>query len=1228
MHDIFIWHKPTCEQEIKEIKNQFPFANTVEGNWIEAFKTSAQESKTRYFWLLDPANNHSDFDFRWEPVPWESTHTHTFANQYQRLSGTVLGNRKQILDCIDIISDVGTIPNLHFHDQTIIRVESHDCFDIIDGDYITAIKIGARKSTTDFYWILDPGNNHDNLDMNWVPDKFEEKHTWAFSNEYQTVSGTMLLNKKSIMETQIMGFEDIPNLHTHSNKLQSNEQKKQVFFYDHTTDFIDFVKEAAQHSDSTLFWILDFNNDHSNFDMEWRPELWESKDTHIFSNQYQKFSYTMLVNKNSILKNITNITSIDNLPNAHYRDDIILQKNVYHDKFIIADNSTTGQNEIKKLQTLYPNIKIIDGTLVNAINQGAELSTTRQFWIIDPCNNHDNFDFGWVPEAWNDKDSWSFGNEYQVVTGTMLLNKEQIQTKTINTFNDIPFLNYHTKIKLQKTKGQYDIFVMEDYKNAEELEKIIKQFPDANLIPENSYESAYNKAQALSSTKHFWLLDPANSHNNLDFDWMPAPWEQNTVHAFGNQYQNFSATVLGNKDVEATNLKFHKEMKLTIGQGQKDIFYYTSDQDFITRLKQCAEQATSRHFWLLDKSTDNDKLDLDWVPAPWELDHTHAFGNQYQKFSHTVFAHTDTIKNNLDVIKDFDTIPNIHFHDDVTLTKTVQSYNIFVYQPTGVDCSAELLYLNETFDNVQVIENMQYIGALLIAAATSQTKHFWFIDPQNNHKNFDFNWMPPLWERDHVHAFPSEYQKYSGTVLGHKDSILALYDKIKSYRDILNLHFHDDIPLTRNKGLTEVWWLDCNNDNKLPIVDAELKTTRFFGDWFSTIKRIANKTKQDFFWVAGGMNNYDSFDFNWVPQAWEYDALHCFSTGTQEYGDTFYVNRKTFLEQADKIEKLKHFNYIHYYNIDTIQREQYPVYEFELGKAQTVLQAVDTTSDYFWLVNKTCSPKTIPDYVPEYWHDRQIHAFGDHQDMMLIPQQAKTVVKNQLYDYPHVKLHTAGIYHKPMDIVFVSYDEVNAESNWKLLSQKFPRAKRVDKVEGQLTALKQAAEMCDTPFVFYVFGKNKIDDNFKFDFQPDRLSNPKNYIFYAHNEVLNYAYGHGSILLYDREWLLAQTDETIGIDITLSHELEVIPEVSSTICFDDAWSAWRTAFRESYKLAQSDNATDKYRLKLWCSSDKTEFGKYSKDGANKGKDYYTNNPNDVRINDWSFLKEIFKEAWE
>ena len=630
----------------------------------------------------------------------------------------------------------------------------------------------------------------------------------------------------------------------------------------------------------------------------------------------------------------------------------------------------------------------------------------------------------------------------------------------------------------------------------------------------------------------------------------------------------------------------------------------------------------------MDKSTDNDKLDLDWVPAPWELDHTHAFGNQYQKFSHTVFAHTDTIKNSLDIIKDFNTIPNIHFHDDVTLTKTVQSYDIFVYQPTGVDCSAELLYLSETFDNVQVIENMQYIGALLIAAATSQTKHFWFIDPQNDHKNFDFNWMPPLWERDHVHAFPNEYQKYSGTVLGHKDSILALYDKIKTYRDILNLHFHDDIPLKRNKGLTEVWWLDCNNNNKSPIVDAELKTTRFFGDWFSTIKRIANKTKQDFFWVAGGMNNYDLFDFNWVPQAWEYDALHCFRTGTQEYGDTFYVNRKTFLEQADKIEKLKHFNYIHYYNVDTIRREQYPVYKFDLGTAQTVLQTVDTQSDYFWLVNRTCDTEQVPNYVPEYWHDRHIHAFGEYQDIMLIPQQAKTVVSNQLYDYPHVKLHKANVSHKPMDIVFISYDEPGARLRFEKLQKNFPRAKWCKDIKGQTQAYHTAANMSDTDYFFAVFPKIDIVDDFKFDFQPDRLRKPCHYIFDCHNEVIDCTYGHDGVILYNKQ-LVLETDSP-GLDFTLSKTVTSIPILSAVSKLEETpLLAWRTAFREVIKLKlQEPTMSSKYRLKKWLAMGKGMNATWVHRGANDAVEFIEQGNDAKQSYDFEYIKKYFEDKYE
>lgn len=44
------------------------------------------------------------------------------------------------------------------------------------------------------------------------------------------------------------------------------------------------------------------------------------------------------------------------------------------------------------------------------------------------------------------------------------------------------------------------------------------------------------------------------------------------------------------------------------------------------------------------------------------------------------------------------------------------------------------------------------------------------------------------------------------------------------------------------------------------------------------------------------------------------------------------------------------------------------------------------------------------------------------------------------------------------DIVFISYNEPNAEKNWESLKQRFPSAKRVDGVKGIHEAHKKAAK--------------------------------------------------------------------------------------------------------------------------------------------------------------------------
>ena len=46
--------------------------------------------KTRYLWVLDKHCDYSNFDFGWEPAPWEAEQIHIWPSQHQDNSGTML----------------------------------------------------------------------------------------------------------------------------------------------------------------------------------------------------------------------------------------------------------------------------------------------------------------------------------------------------------------------------------------------------------------------------------------------------------------------------------------------------------------------------------------------------------------------------------------------------------------------------------------------------------------------------------------------------------------------------------------------------------------------------------------------------------------------------------------------------------------------------------------------------------------------------------------------------------------------------------------------------------------------------------------------------------------------------------------------------------------------------------------------------------------------------------
>jgi hypothetical protein len=82
------------------------------------------------------------------------------------------------------------------------------------------------------------------------------------------------------------------------------------------------------------------------------------------------------------------------------------------------------------------------------------------------------------------------------------------------------------------------------------------------------------------------------------------------------------------------------------------------------------------------------------------------------------------------------------------------------------------------------------------------------------------------------------------------------------------------------------------------------------------------------------------------------------------------------------------------------------------------------------------------------------------------------------------------------DIIFLSYDEPNAEANYADLCNKVPWAKRVHGVKGSDAAHKACAALSDTEYFVTVDADNIIDQEFlNVEFDIDQLGLTPDHVF-------------------------------------------------------------------------------------------------------------------------------------
>jgi hypothetical protein len=233
------------------------------------------------------------------------------------------------------------------------------------------------------------------------------------------------------------------------------------------------------------------------------------------------------------------------------------------------------------------------------------------------------------------------------------------------------------------------------------------------------------------------------------------------------------------------------------------------------------------------------------------------------------------------------------------------------------------------------------------------------------------------------------------------------------------------------------------------------------------------------------------------------------------------------------------------------------------------------------------------------------------------------------------------------DVVFLSYDEPNADLHYADLCNKVPWAKRVHGVKGSDHAHKAAAELSETEWFISVDADNIVDPRF---FNLDlNMSNDKIKVYgwSGQNNINGLRYGNGGLKIWRKDFVLdmkthenSQSDRA-QVDFCWEDGYGSFSDVySESIINGTSFQAWRAGFREGVKMTLLDGVKvppqeikeriwwhNIHRLRMWSTvGTHIENGKYAILGARMGT-WMTNctDWNYVDVRDFEKLRDIYEK---
>jgi hypothetical protein len=951
------------------------------------------------------------------------------------------------------------------------------------------------------------------------------------------------------------------------------------------------IDQARELSTTRYFWWVSYLSNYTDFDFLFEPVPWESQYTHTWPSQHHDYSGTFLVPKtgaieykfhNDIIPNkedLKNYTHLDNIDfdytwHPHPMDPPYIY--VFGNQWYPANIMSTVEYHV---------VGATERKFMTAPRAQLRERHTNHWHTLHDCE----FDYSWVPDPGDPPYIYVFGNQWWPAT-------------------KMPTVEYHVPGATER-----------------------KYMP-------------YPRAQLLENRLPWSVPKGIES---FDYSWVPDPGDPPLIYQFGTQWQKTGGpryVVPGAIEIKyvpipraITNLVDMTNWLIPNDVTDFDYTWHPDDRDppyiyqFGTQHQQTggpkyrvpgatevkyvptprARRTAVDDRWTIPENTNQEAFDWTWHPDDRDPPYCYQFGTQWNRAGgpeYTVPGATEVKYVTAQVARMLPTDRNWKIPAGID----INSFD-FSWTPD----TTEQPYIYQFGTQWQKTGGPRYIepGATEVKyiieprAIKTATDDCWVIPEGANVDTFDWTWHPDATEQPYIYQFGTQHQRTGGP----KYCVSGATD----------VKYIDQIKIKTERVASAIYEIDHLDGNAGKIPDT-VKTVRYFDNYLDTLKRIAKGIPDDyeFVWICSSICDYTDFDFTWHPEQWQVGMLHVFPSSGEKFGDTFFMHVPTFKYRSEKLKLLDWYD-INYMDID-VPRRPLPVINHNYD---THVEAIKT-QDWLGPLAVFTTGKHI-EQVPTVplWREKTktIVPLSPGASQVIVPKVAVSYIKTQAYDYPYIDRTQRNQYwDEPLDIVFIDNGEPNAEYNYLQLPHvSIPnKIHRSSGVNGRVAAYHAAAELSTTPWFFAVFAKLRVRGDFDWSWQPDRLQEPKHYIFHAFNPNNGLTYGHQAMIAYNRELVL--NNPGIGLDFTLDSAHEVVPIVSGSAEYcSSPWSAWRTAFRECLKLRGSDDIESKYRLDKWLTVAMGQpYGQYSIYGAEDAVEYY-----DAVNGDFAELKKSYDWSW-